>query len=213
MAHLEGSIVPQRALGGRAQAKLRGQLPEAASDARELVGSRARPAQVVDWRSPDAVQVHKPHEEGAVCVQKRREMRRVEPGCMLPDLPHDTAHALIALPDGARWGPRSGWSYFCRSRGTHGTILTRIRAKTIPYSVRDRRYGHTGFDWEFKFPFQPRDLGPPLPQQPHALQERRGFLSYSAQLKFALCDLGFAVFAHHAGLDIIIDKGFVAWPP
>ena len=52
MAHLEGSIVPQRALGGRAQAKLRGQLPEAASDARELVGSRARPAQVVDWRSP-----------------------------------------------------------------------------------------------------------------------------------------------------------------
>jgi hypothetical protein len=103
MAHLEGSIVPQRALGGRAQAKLRGQLPEAASDARELVGSRARPAQVVDWRSPDAVQVHKPHEEGAVCVQKRREMRRVEPGCMLPDPPHDTAHALVALPDGLRW--------------------------------------------------------------------------------------------------------------
>ena len=114
-----GQHLPQRALGGRAQAKLRGQLPEAASDTREMVGSRARPAQVVDWRSPDAVQVHKPHEEGAVCLQKRRERRPVEPGCMVPDLPQDTAHALVALPDGLRWAPRCSWGQFGRSRVAH----------------------------------------------------------------------------------------------
>jgi hypothetical protein len=105
MTHLERGIVPQRALGARRQAKLRGELSEAAGYTNELICVRARPAQVVDRLSPDAVQVHKPHEEGAVCVQKRREMRRVEPGCMLPDLPHDTAHAFVAPADSARWCP------------------------------------------------------------------------------------------------------------
>jgi hypothetical protein len=109
VANLEGGIVPQRALGGRAQAKLRGELSEAAGYTNELICVRARPAQVVDRLSPDAVQVHKPHEEGAVCVQKRREMRRVEPGGMFPDLPHDTTNPLIAPADGTRWSPRSDW--------------------------------------------------------------------------------------------------------
>lgn len=41
---LERGIVPQRALWGRRQTKLRGQLPEAARDARELVRDSVRPA-------------------------------------------------------------------------------------------------------------------------------------------------------------------------
>jgi hypothetical protein len=41
------------------------------------------------------------------------------PGCMLPDLPHDPAHALIALSDGAGRCPRSGWRYFGRGRVAH----------------------------------------------------------------------------------------------
>jgi len=48
VTHLEGGVVPQRALCGRRKTKLRGQLPEPARDARELVRDRVRPAQVVD---------------------------------------------------------------------------------------------------------------------------------------------------------------------
>jgi hypothetical protein len=43
VTHLEGGIVPQRTLGGRRQAKLRGQLPEAPRDARELIGDCLMP--------------------------------------------------------------------------------------------------------------------------------------------------------------------------
>jgi hypothetical protein len=90
------------------------------------------PAQVFDRLSPEAVQVHKPYEEGAVCVEQRREMRRVESGCMLPDLPHDTAHALIAPADSARWCPRFGRGRLGRGRCTHdfagGAAFSRRRA-------------------------------------------------------------------------------------
>jgi hypothetical protein len=64
-------------------------------------------------------------------------MGRVEPDGMLPDFPHDAAHALVALADGARWGLRSSRHQssrrqFCRGSVTHGTILTRIRAENDP---------------------------------------------------------------------------------
>jgi hypothetical protein len=84
------------------------------------------PAQVFDRLSPEAVQVHKPYEEGAVCVEQRREMRRVESGCMLPDLPHDTAHALIAPADSARWCPRFGRGRLGRGRCTHDFAVARL---------------------------------------------------------------------------------------
>jgi hypothetical protein len=101
MANLEGGVVPQRALGTRRKTKLRGELSEAAGYTNELICVRARPAQVVYGFGPDAVQVHKPHEEGAVRIKQAREMRLVEPRRVLSDLPHDPADTLVALADGA----------------------------------------------------------------------------------------------------------------
>ena len=68
-------------------------------------------------------------------------MRLVESGGVLFDAPHDSTHALVALSGGARWGPRLGRRYFCRSLVTHGTILTRIRAKTTPWELPHNAFG------------------------------------------------------------------------
>jgi hypothetical protein len=75
----------QRALGARAQAKLRGELPEAGRDTRELIRDRVRPAQVVDRLGFNGMQVNESHEKCAKCLQKRPEMRLVEPRRVLPD--------------------------------------------------------------------------------------------------------------------------------
>lgn len=103
VTNLEGGIVPQRALGSRRQAKLRGQLPGSPRDARELVfGNRVRPAQNIYGLGLHAVEVDEPHPERAVGLEQRREMRRVEPDGVSFDFPHDSAHALVAPSDGAR---------------------------------------------------------------------------------------------------------------
>jgi hypothetical protein len=114
VTHLEGSIVPQRPLCARRQAKLRGELSEAASYPRELIGDCVRPAQIVDRLGLHGMQIDEAHPEGAVRVEQRGEVWLVEPRGMLSDFPHDSADTLVALPDGARWGPLLSRRYFCR---------------------------------------------------------------------------------------------------
>jgi hypothetical protein len=65
-----------------------------------------------------AVEIDEAHPQCAVGVKKGGEMGCVEPGGMLPDLPHNPAHALIALARTVRWDPRLSWSYF--GRRAHG---------------------------------------------------------------------------------------------
>jgi hypothetical protein len=51
--------------------------------------------------------------------QHRRVPGFVEEGGILFQPAHESADAFIALPDGARWGPRFGWGYFCRRHAAH----------------------------------------------------------------------------------------------
>jgi hypothetical protein len=59
---------------------LRRELPEAAGDARELVGNRVRPPEIVDGLGLDAMQIDEANEEGAIRIEQAREMRLVELG-------------------------------------------------------------------------------------------------------------------------------------
>jgi hypothetical protein len=115
VAGLGRGIVTQRALGARRKTKLRRELPEAAGDARELVGNRVRPPEIVSaWTLCKST---KANEEGAIRIEQAREMWLVEPGGVLFDFPHDSPDALVALADGAARGSRPSWSQF--GRGAH----------------------------------------------------------------------------------------------
>ena len=68
--------------------------------------------------------------QARVDPKKRCLPRFVREGGVLFQPTHESACALIAFARSPRWGLRSGWSYFGRSRITHGTILTPTRTKT-----------------------------------------------------------------------------------